>query len=489
MEQLYHENYELKEHLQALLYEQESIRLRLTEYIYQNQSEQEYLAGRIKSVRSQYEEYESQIKVIRKRTDSIGGSNSDSIQYETDGQIKAATKQKLIDSLFFVDTSTDSSKFFPTVFLLTYRYFATTKEVISDIHKTYSQTPISPNDSSFHLRATNFVKEWIKDFSYDFTSDDEAYRECSLLIDSLIATDNKWGEKWTMGKRLKESLESKKRETASKQDNKNIFSQPAPTPYLPKTCTGASPGRYSVLDFNPIEVARQLTLKDYDLCKAIQPKECLGLAWTKKDKATRSPNLLKMIDRFNHVSRWVTYTIVMEPNLKKRTKILSFFVQLIQHLYELNNFNAIFAIVGGFGNSAVHRLAKTFGGLKPDRKKLLDEMRFLTDPVKSWGNYRIKIGKVDPPCVPFIGVYQTDLTFIEEGNPDKFAGTDLINFKKCRMIADVILLIQRYQQKPYNLDLVDVVQQFLSDENVEARKIEDRVLYEHSLRAEPRQNQ
>lgn len=40
-------------------------------------------------------------------------------------------------------------------------------------------------------------------------------------------------------------------------------------------------------------------------------------------------------------------------------------------------------------------------------------MKVLTNPLKSWANYRKAIREIDPPCVPFIGVYQTDLTFIE----------------------------------------------------------------------------
>lgn len=114
-------------------------------------------------------------------------------------------------------------------------------------------------------------------------------------------------------------------------------------------------------------------MKDYNLCKAIEPKECLGCAWTKHDKETRSPNLLAMIKRFNKVgivnkrnnkyqkvSRWAAASIVQEPNLKKRVRILSHFISILQHLKELNNFNAIFQIIGGLGNSSVHRITKTF---------------------------------------------------------------------------------------------------------------------------------
>jgi len=55
-----------------------------------------------------------------------------------------------------------------------------------------------------------------------------------------------------------------------------IFSDNAPQPFLPKVQIT------SLLDLNPLEIARQLTLIDYELCKKIEAKECLGLGWTKK---------------------------------------------------------------------------------------------------------------------------------------------------------------------------------------------------------------
>jgi hypothetical protein len=45
-------------------------------------------------------------------------------------------------------------------------------------------------------------------------------------------------------------------------------------------------------------------------------------------------------------------------------------------------------------------------------------------------------------------MYLTDLTFIELGNKD-WTDTGLINFAKHRKAADVIALVQSYQQQPY----------------------------------------
>lgn len=57
-----------------------------------------------------------------------------------------------------------------------------------------------------------------------------------------------------------------------------------------------------LLMLHPIEVARQLTLLEFDLYKSVKPSELVGNAWTKKDKEQRSPNLLKMIHNTNNVS-------------------------------------------------------------------------------------------------------------------------------------------------------------------------------------------
>ena len=52
-----------------------------------------------------------------------------------------------------------------------------------------------------------------------------------------------------------------------------------------------------------------------------------------------------------------------------------------------------------------------------------------------------------PPILPYIGLYLTDLTFIEDANKNIL--NDKINFSKCRKLAKVIREIQTDQQKPY----------------------------------------
>lgn len=62
------------------------------------------------------------------------------------------------------------------------------------------------------------------------------------------------------------------------------IAQTVPRPFLPKE------PNFSIWDVHPEEIARQLTLIEWKMWKEIQPWECLGLAWTKKDKEVRAPN-------------------------------------------------------------------------------------------------------------------------------------------------------------------------------------------------------
>lgn len=76
--------------------------------------------------------------------------------------------------------------------------------------------------------------------------------------------------------------------------------------------------------------------------------------------------------------------------------------------------------------------------------------------------FREHLHSVDPPCIPYVGVYLTDLTFIEDGNPDYLSDSKvLINFDKRRKISQVIREIQQYQQTPYCLEAVPAIQEYL----------------------------
>jgi hypothetical protein len=87
------------------------------------------------------------------------------------------------------------------------------------------------------------------------------------------------------------------------------------------------------------------------------------------------------------------------------------------------------------------------------------------------------------PCLPYIGIYLTDLTFIEEGNLDELNG--MINFIKRRKIAGVISDLKVFQQTPYrDIEYDEETQAFLR--NAKPHFLE-REMYHRSLILEPKE--
>ena len=86
-----------------------------------------------------------------------------------------------------------------------------------------------------------------------------------------------------------------------------------------------------------------------------------------------------------------------------------------------------------------------------------------------------------------IGVYLTDLTFIEDGIPSVIKRTDLINFAKRAKTADVIEDIQQYQNVPYVLKSVPDLQDYILSNMQAAGDVHE--MYDKSLQVEPRERE
>eukprot|EP00004_Rigifila_ramosa_P017979 TRINITY_DN4427_c0_g1_i3.p1 TRINITY_DN4427_c0_g1~~TRINITY_DN4427_c0_g1_i3.p1 ORF type:complete len:159 (+),score=47.82 TRINITY_DN4427_c0_g1_i3:126-602(+) len=148
------------------------------------------------------------------------------------------------------------------------------------------------------------------------------------------------------------------------------------------------------------------------------------------------------------------------------------------------------AIISGLGNASVHRLQHTFAELSKSAVQTLEESRAVMSNQSNHKTYREAFRTAAPPKVPYLGVYLTDLTFIEDGNKDEIVVKDettgaehlLVNFSKRKKIAAVIQEIQRNQQTPYNLLSVEQVQRLLINLEFD----DERTLYNLSLEHEPR---
>ena len=68
----------------------------------------------------------------------------------------------------------------------------------------------------------------------------------------------------------------------------------------------------SVFDFDPEEIARQLTIIDFSLFSKIKPAELLNQAWQKQKYKHRAHNILRLVERMNNLTLWVATTILSQ---------------------------------------------------------------------------------------------------------------------------------------------------------------------------------
>lgn len=409
------------------------------------------------------------------------------IVFNMEGNVKGGTLPALVERLTMHDYLDMN---FINTFLLTYRSFCSSMELLDLLEARYNlQCPpgLTEEEATIweekklklvRLRVFNVLKNWLELY---YNEDD------SVLLDRLLEfthTHIRHTLKFSNGQL--ESLIQRRRDGdvgGSSGLKKMILTLPdPPEPILPRNRK-----RFKLLDIDTLEMARQLTIMDFKLYSAIKPIECLDKAWSQDDDAV-APNIRASIEYCNQVTSWVSDVILSQHDIKKRSVLIKYWVQVAEKCRILNNFNTCMAILSAFDNSSVGRLKRTWEVVGARTNQILQQIRKLMGANRNFTEYRAFIHSINPPCIPFLGIYLQDLTFIEDGNSNELKkNKELINFAKRAKTAEVIREIQQYQSSLYQLKPVDELQDFIKQYLMSTRDEEQ--LYKESLKLEPRERE
>jgi len=209
----------------------------------------------------------------------------------------------------------------------------------------------------------------------------------------------------------------------------------------------------SFLQLDPLELAAQLTLRDYCMFKSIESSEYIDNLFKKKSSSSKYgfAHLNRFSDLSNEEMFWVINEILHESNIMKRARIIKHFIQIAHVCKECKNYNSLFAILSGLEHLTVTRLKDTWDKVSTKYKKLLDELKELMDPSFNMNKYRhlIKTESTTPPIIPFFPLCQKDLYCIKEQGDTNVDG--LVNFDKMRKLAKAIRSIVQLAASSYDL--------------------------------------
>ncbi|KAJ6234207.1 guanine nucleotide exchange factor [Anaeramoeba flamelloides] len=411
-------------------------------------------------------------------------------QHKKGETVIAATVEWLVDYLCSPTANSDSG--FVQTFLLTYRSFTSASELFQLLKKSFLLKPpteLSGRNLKLYIekilktmkfKVFSVLNQWVRFHFYDFKSDPNLIEQFKHFIENVMLPQEEMSKPGKMLKAIFTKME-KQDLTISKNSMHTVLEMPKPI--LPKDLNN-----FTFMELDRVEFARQITLIEFNLFRKIKPKECLKQGWTKKDKQIRAPNIVNLTNYFNNMSGWIAKEIVSHPKLRTRTQMITKFIKIALQCKEFSNFNAVQEIIAGLNNAAIFRLKKSWKEISNSLKEKWQKLIALMSRENSYCLIRDELASIDPPGLPYIGMYLTDLVFVDEGNTDLLSSTDgrkkLINFDKRRRTSEVIRQIQLFQQAPYLFTSITEIQSFI--EKNTANSYDDEQLYEQSLKVEPR---
>uniref|UniRef100_G1S8Q7 Ral guanine nucleotide dissociation stimulator like 1 n=1 Tax=Nomascus leucogenys TaxID=61853 RepID=G1S8Q7_NOMLE len=403
-------------------------------------------------------------------------------QYETCKirTIKAGTLEKLVENLLTAFGDNDFT--YISIFLSTYRGFASTKEVLELLLDRYGNLT-SPNceedgsqsssESKMVIRnaIASILRAWLDQCAEDFR--EPPHFPCLQKLLDYLTRMMPGSDPERRAQNLLEQFQKQEVETDNGLPNTISFS-------LEEEEELEGGGSAEFTCFSEDLVAEQLTYMDAQLFKKVVPHHCLGCIWSRRDKKENkhlAPTIRATISQFNTLTKCVVSTILGGKELKtqQRAKIIEKWINIAHECRLLKNFSSLRAIVSALQSNSIYRLKKTWAAVPRDRMLMFEELSdifsdhnnhltsrelLMKEGTSKFANLdssvkenqkrtqrRLQLQKdmgVMQGTVPYLGTFLTDLTMLDTALQDYIEG-GLINFEKRRREFEVIAQIKLLQ--------------------------------------------
>lgn len=210
-----------------------------------------------------------------------------------------------------------------------------------------------------------------------------------------------------------------------------------------------------LLDFEPEDIATQLTLMTHEVFTALKPDELLDQRFaSSKRHLGLAPHVAQLILGSNHLAAFVGDTVLTtdeQATLRHRKHLLRFWLRVAKALYTQGDLNCVVTIMLALQSRKILRLRKVWEMLSPKSLATFEELGVLTTPERNFSTYRREqkaLLAAERPCIPYIGLFLSDLTLLDEGNPRDIPLSQErkgINIDRYLRSCKIIATLQKFQ--------------------------------------------
>lgn len=431
------------------------------------------------------------------------------LTFNREGHVSGGSLPALVEKLTTHDTAPDPH--FVTAFYITFRMFTTPRELAQVLIARFDYIGDSKSvGTPARLRIYNVFKGWLETY-WNAEADRDALGEIRYFAlhrlqphlpsagERLAALTRKLSNAYHDGT-IHNPLVSGVGKTSLSihpSSGKPVSPPSISSRQLQAVRSDLSGAhQYSIAEVEAEEIARQLTLMASAIFCEIRPEELLSLEWNKKGSSS-APNVRRMCAMNNDLAHVVAETILEPEDAKKRALVIKHWVKVAAACLELSNYDSLMAIMCTLNSSVVQRLKRTWEQVAKKTKGQIEDLNAVIDIKKNHASLRKRLETPVAPCIPFLGIYLTDLTFLDVGNskkrdlPGAPAGesTAVINFDKYQRMARVVSHLQKYQV-PFKQIPVPELQAWLEKHLHRMSTMQDEMVtrfHRRSLLIEPKQ--
>jgi tetratricopeptide (TPR) repeat protein/GTP-binding protein EngB required for normal cell division len=438
--------------------------------------------------------------------------------YDDNGKIKGIT----IDDLIMMITSHDKSEHLNT-FMLTYRTFMTPETLLILLIKRYNDGK-NKKDNVVMLRVISIIKLWIKEYTFDFIDEGIKKIILSFMTDAKFSKDyfdildfkvekkrSRTHNKQTRIKQYNCILDISDIEVAKQITIMihNLFKKIKLLDFF------TSYDSSSLINKNDIEYTQQSSASGCEINSHIQNKTPFmvssssfsenfkygqtQLSEVQCGTSHSMPNLvhnnhsinsiqnenqynlinindsIDMIGSFEtntlltfnnfklKITHYITYEILKEIDIDKRIVCLEYFISVLNHCYNFNNFDGCMIIIKSLTSKPISRLKKTWDSISLKHQSIFDKMIELFNNKDNYIKLRERIKK-GGILIPYTDLFLLDLNYINNTYPDTV--DNKINFCKRKLMSDIVEKIKKYQDKTVNFNNDESINYFLSNINL-----------------------